>query len=224
MTVTLTATLSANDVRFGTLVELLVYGRVTGGVNLTAAQQNGIMQFVHDVLLDTPGVARVETITPLSGFATTRDAIQTPLGIAGDLGLTRVNGYTTAFDAGLSSALPLYRVTLRTVGAGTTDVAVQPAADAQSATSTPWGVKVGHTAANGDPAAASYPTALALSSTGPGDANGDGLVNATDLGLLENCLSGPDVPFAPACSAFDLELDDDVDLADVAHWSVLFGQ
>lgn len=48
-------------------------------------------------------------------------------------------------------------------------------------------MKLGHTASGGDPAGATYPGAIAATVTGggqPGDVDGDGDVDVTDLGLL----------------------------------------
>jgi len=51
----------------------------------------------------------------------------------------------------------------------------------------------------------------------PGDLNGDGFVNADDLGIFAGCLAGPEWTVAPECGAADLDGDSDVDLADFAR-------
>lgn len=52
--------------------------------------------------------------------------------------------------------------------------------------------------------------------TRPGDANGDGKVDLVDYKRLWECWMGPvKVPADPACGAFDLHRDGDVDLKDV---------
>jgi hypothetical protein len=55
------------------------------------------------------------------------------------------------------------------------------------------------------------------------DFNGDGLVNATDLGLLVDCLQGPSEQAAFECLCKDLDADGDVDLADFAQFQAAFG-
>lgn len=58
----------------------------------------------------------------------------------------------------------------------------------------------------------------------PGDYNGDGTVNAADLGLLFFCLRSPDTPYIPGhfCLAGDTDGDHDVDLADFAVIQVIY--
>lgn len=50
------------------------------------------------------------------------------------------------------------------------------------------------------------------------DLNADDVVDADDLTILVNCVSGPDVQVAAVCLVADLDLDLDVDLADFALW------
>lgn len=58
-----------------------------------------------------------------------------------------------------------------------------------------------------------------------GDANGDGHVDLDDFAVLPACVTGPDVHYGdPACEAFDLDLDGDVDLFDLAGFQRAFGQ
>lgn len=154
--------LPLTGVRVGDAISVTVRAQLTSGANLAAGAENGVQQFVHDVLLSAPGVLEVETIDALGAFTTTRALAQNLEGNDGDLGVSRVNGYTTSFTQGLAGAAALYRVTFRAIGAGSTQIAIQPAADAKFAASTPHGVKVGHTAVNGNPAGASQPAAIAV--------------------------------------------------------------
>ncbi len=56
-----------------------------------------------------------------------------------------------------------------------------------------------------------------------GDFDGDGLVGASDWLALPGCMTGPDVAAGGAClTAFDLDLDGDVDLHDVAIFALLY--
>jgi len=48
----------------------------------------------------------------------------------------------------------------------------------------------------------------------PGDANGDGDVDAEDLSAFVECLSGANVPRAGGCEGFNFDNDTDVDLDD----------
>jgi hypothetical protein len=56
-----------------------------------------------------------------------------------------------------------------------------------------------------------------------GDCNSDGVVDLYDYDDFEPCLSGPSggLPM-PACSCFDLDGDDDVDLSDAAQFQAEF--
>ena len=57
-----------------------------------------------------------------------------------------------------------------------------------------------------------------------GDADGNGHVNSDDFLALPDCVTGPNVAYAnPDCEAFDLDLDSDVDLADIAGFQEAFG-
>ena len=55
----------------------------------------------------------------------------------------------------------------------------------------------------------------------PGDLNGDGVSNATDLWIFENCLTGPAAAFNPGCAAADLTGDGSTDLDDLAALQAL---
>jgi fibronectin-binding autotransporter adhesin len=50
------------------------------------------------------------------------------------------------------------------------------------------------------------------------DIDGNGTVDAVDLGLLQACLLGPTVPIAVDCDASDLDSDNDVDQDDFGLW------
>lgn len=158
-------------------IEMLVSGEVTGGANLLLGQENGIQQLVHDLLLDTAGVLEVEAVEALGAFSTTRAAIQLPNGTF-DKGMLNINAYSLSFTQGLSGAVPLYKLTLKAIGAGSTGVFLGRANKPEFLATTPRGIKVGHTAVNGNPAVVAYPNAfgvVVLNQVGPSlDAYGTG--------------------------------------------------
>jgi len=198
----------------GDVVELTVRGQVAAGANTLPQQQNGIMQFVHDVTLSTAGVARVEAITALGAFAKTRAALESPQGLSGDLGLRRINGHTTSFTQGLAAAADLYRIRLRVFGAGTTTAALGPSNETGFALSTPHGLKVGRTASNGNPQTVTYPAPLTLTASGqllPGDTNCDGVVNFDDIDPFVVALGGQAAYDAayPGCVWLNADCDGD---------------
>ena len=60
------------------------------------------------------------------------------------------------------------------------------------------------------------------------DCNGDAAIDEADFAALSNCLSGPALsgdppPIATECRCADMDLDDDVDLEDVALFQAVFG-
>ncbi len=59
---------------------------------------------------------------------------------------------------------------------------------------------------------------------GDADLTDDGTVDEQDLAMLADCLAGPQVSAAPACLPADLDLDGDVDLADLYRYQWLFTQ
>ncbi len=183
----------------GDTVEVTVRAQVTAGANLTAGSENGVMQFVHDVTVNTGGVLRLAGVQALGTFSKTRASIESPQGVSGDLGVQRINGYTTSFTQGLSSAADLYKVTFTAVAAGSAQISVAAASEAKFAASTPRGVKIGHTRvispfSNGDPASASYPSAIAVTVTSGqiGDVNADTFVNLGDSPFFVDVLIGAD--------------------------------
>jgi hypothetical protein len=168
----------------GDIVEINVYAQVTAGANTTSGQQNGIMQYIQDIDINVPAILEVNSITPLGLFTATRASIQTLQGTNGDLGIELVNGYTTNFTQGLSSAVALYKVTLKAVGKGHAAVTVAPAAQAKFAASTPRGLKVGHTNSNGNPNSSNHPAAVNVTVVPAGDVSGDGLVDWRDVRVM----------------------------------------
>lgn len=59
----------------------------------------------------------------------------------------------------------------------------------------------------------------------PGDVDADGLIGPSDFMAFQNCLYGPGVgPVGAACTTFDFQCDDDVDLEDLADFQRLFGE
>lgn len=201
-TVTLSATVSSGNPLSALVacdtIELIVRAQVTGGANLTVDQENGIMQFVHDVVIGSGGIVRVESVEALGAFATTRSGIQALQGNEGDLGIKSVNGYSTSFTQGLGSTADLYRVTLVAQGIGSTSVSVAPASMAKFAASTPRGLKVGHTASNGNPASASYAAAtlnLTVTTELTPDVNNDSVVNMADVTDFVGAVLGTDLTY-----------------------------
>jgi len=184
--------------RVGDIVEITVKGQVTAGPNTTSGKENGIMQFVHDVEINLPGVVKVVSIEPLGSFSKTRASLESPQGTNGDLGVGLINGYTTSFTQGLTAPSALYRVTLEAIGEGSADVVILPATDSMFAASAPRGLKIGHTNSNGDPNSSIYPSAMSIVSIlPPGDINGDRIVNFKDFAILVNkWLQAPGSPSA----------------------------
>lgn len=217
----------------GDSFDLTLSAQVTGGANTGPGQQNGVMQFVNDVVIASGGIVRATQITPLGSFNSTRAALQTFAGNAGDAGARSINGYTTSFTHGLGSPGPLYRVTFAAIAQGSTSIAFQPASAVRLAASTPQGLKVGHTNNNGNPGAAAYPivgvTVIASQGCpGPGstgnncsaDITGNCIVDISDLTALLSAFGS--TPGNPNYTA-------DADIAapigiDISDLSALLGQ
>jgi len=210
----------------GDPVEVTVLGELTAGAITTAGQENGIMQFAHDLSISVAGVLQVTQVEPAAPFTATREGIQTLLGSGGDLGVALINGHTTSFAQGLGGPAPLYTVTLQALDPGDAAVSVKPTSADGFAAGTPDGLKVGHTDSRGNPAAASYPDAVSFSVTSaglPGDLDGDGDVDAADQAVFAGCLTGPGGgPVGAECAGADLDLDTDADLQDWAAFQLLF--
>jgi hypothetical protein len=216
--------------KVGDLVQITIRAQVTGGVNNTAGQQNGIMQYVMDLRISVADRLRVIEETSLAPFTSTR-AIQALLGTSpvGERGIGVLNGYTTSFTSGLAAPVALNRVTLQAIGLGSATVTLsQATSDPKFNVSTPHGLKVGHTSSYGNPASSSYPAPLAFIVTGSvrPDFDGDGHVTAGaggDLEHLIDCRSGAEIPQeAPACLDARLDSDEDVDLDDFAIFQRYF--
>lgn len=205
----------------GDIVEITVQGQITAGANTTGGHENGIMQFVHDVNIASGGIIKVVSVEPLGSFNTTRAAIQQKQGTDGDLGMDLINGYTTSFTQGVSGAAQLYRITLETVSAGSTNITIAPAASAKFASSTPGGAKIGHTDSNGTPAS-SVPASLIsiTSNTYPGDFDDDDDVDLADLSTLVDAWLESDDPPTPNWNP-DCDISNPADgLIDMADFSV----
>ncbi len=169
----------------GDVVEITVKGQVTTGANTTAGRENGIMQYIHDIDISTGDVIKAVSVEALGSFEKTRVAMELPLGSAGDLGMALINGYTTDFTGGLTAPAELYRVTLRAVGQGSTNVSISPASGGKFAASTPHGIKVGHTDSCGNPASSVYPSPAAVTVfAADGDIDGSDDVNFIDFAIL----------------------------------------
>ena len=169
----------------GDIVEITVKGQVTAGPNTTTGRENGIMQYVHDVVISTAGIIKVTSIEALGSFGKTRAPLEYKLGTNGDLGVEIINGYTTSFTQGLSGPNNLYRVTMQAIGQGGANVTIQPSQDAAFANSTPKGLKIGHTNYNGNPSSSNYPALLAVTvAFTAGDLDCDGDVDFRDFAIL----------------------------------------
>ncbi len=191
------------------IIEVTVSGQVTAGPNTTSGGENGIMQYVHDVVIDSPGIVKVISVEPLASFSTTRASLQALQGTNGDLGIDLVNGYTTSFIEGLTGPDMLYRVTLQVIGEGSTDISIWPAAAAKFAAGTPQGLKVGHTDSNGNPNLVVYPASLSITSVfREGDLNGDGDVDLEDFAVMgSQWKQTPGVPSADISTPADNFVD-----------------
>lgn len=205
-------------VAIGDLIRVTVSARVTAGAIYTEGEQNGVMQFVNDVALDNSGVLRIVEVSPTTPYVTTRADLLDPQGASGDLGVNRINSYTTDFSRGLNSTDDLYVVTLEASGLGSTTISVRAAFEPKFAASTPGGLKLGHTLANGNPAVVAYPEAIAVSVTGTGgvkgDLDGDTLVTMADVPLFVDVLLGND-PDPDHLSRADINCDGAANGADV---------
>jgi hypothetical protein len=200
----------------GDIIQVTVKGQVTTGANSTGGHENGIMQYINDLTINSAGVLRVTSIEALGSFSKTREAIETPQGAGGDLGLSFINGYTTSFTQGLAGASDLYRITLQATGEGSANITIQPAQYAAFADSTPKGVKIGHTNSNGNPASCGYPAPIAVTVVSPAaDFDGDGDVDLRDFAVFGNqwrqSPGNPSADIAPAggdgaVDLFDLDV------------------
>ena len=166
-------------------VEITVSGQVTTGPNTTSGQENGIMQYVHDIGINSPGIVKVVSVEPLGSFNKTRASLEALQGTDGDLGVQLVNGFATSFTEGLTGPDVLYRVTLQVIGEGSADVSVLPAVAAKFAASTPHGLKLGHTDSNGDPNSSVPPASLSITSVPlVADIDDDGDVDSVDFAIF----------------------------------------
>ncbi len=192
----------------GDRVDVTVSVQVTAGANLTAGQQNGVMQYVHDAIISSGNVLKYLSVQPLSSYQTTRGALAAEQGAGGELGVKQINGYTTSFSQGLAGPVAMYRLQFVAVAAGSANVSIAPAGMPKFAASTPRGLKLGHTAQNGDPGSANYPAPLAIgvTSTRAGDVNGDAAVNGFDAPVLARVIAGLDTTPAHVAAA-DLNCD-----------------
>ncbi len=221
----------ATELSVGQTVEITVLGQVTAGANSTSGQENGIMQYVHDLSISTGGVLRVADVSAAGAFSTTRAAIETPLGTDGDGGVASINGYATSFVQGIGSAAPLYTVTLEAIGEGSAQVSIAQASLEKFAASTPHGLKVGHTNNHGNPSGAVYPAALSFSVVSAqgctcGDIADPGLgepVNLTDFSAFSVCF-GLTVASNPECECADLDVNGIINLSDFSTLSTIFAQ
>lgn len=215
-----------NNLHVGDEVVLFLRGQVTSGANNNAGQTNGIMQFVHDVIISQAGILSVVSSAARSSFVVTRPSLVQPVGPDQSGGLNRIHGYTRDFSAGIGSAAELYEVRLRAVGLGAANIAVVASREPKFAASTPRGLKVGHTQQNGNPAGANYPPPLALAVTTvpeiPGDCDADSRITLADYGCFYDCFVGLEPGGSAACLPFDFHGDGNIDLRDFAGFQNVF--
>jgi hypothetical protein len=198
----------------GDTVEITVSGQVTAGANTTGGQENGIMQYVHDIEISEGDVLKVISVEPLGAFWKTRAELESKQGIDGDIGIELINGYSTDFSQGLTGASELYRVTLRAIGQGSANVSVTAASAEKFAAGTPRGIKVGHTNSNGNPISCSYPSAAAATVfAAPADVDGDDKVDFADFTILAS--QWLQTPGNPSADIAPVEGDDVVDWLDL---------
>ena len=197
----------------GDIVEVTVSAEVVVGVNTASGEENGIMQYVHDITINSPEVVKVVGIEALGSFSTTRTSLQLLQGTDGDLGINLVNGYTTSFTEGLAGATNIYRITLEAIGEGSADLTVYPASSSKFSASTSRGLKVGHTDSNGDPYFVSYPASLSITSTLSADFDGSGRVDMVDFAILGS--QWQQVPGDPNADIAPINCDGIVDFYDL---------
>jgi hypothetical protein len=215
-----------NNLYLGDEVVLTVRGQVMSGANNNAGQTNGIMQFVHDFVISQSGIFSVVGSGPRASYMVTRPSLIQPVGPDQSSGLHRIHGYTRDSSAGIGSATELYEVRLRAIGLGAANVSVIPSREPKFAASTPRGLKVGHTQQNGNPAAANYPSPLALAVTTvpeiPGDCDADRRITLADYGCFYDCFVGLEPGGTAACEPFDFHGDENIDLRDFAGFQNVF--
>lgn len=190
VTVTLTTSVTAPPGRTATSLEigdvatLTVLAHVSGGGNLTAEQENGVMQYIHDLAISTGGVLQVQSVTPVAPFADSRESLEVLQGNNGDRGVDRINGHTTSFTQGLGAPSAMYQVSLLAVDIFAVNVTIAPSDDAKFAATAPAGIIVGHTKACGQPATVVPPAPTAFCVNGLfGDVRlpRNGIVNLDDI-------------------------------------------
>jgi len=199
-------------------VEITVSGQVTAGPNTTSGEENGIMQYIHDVVISSPGIVKVISVEPLGAFSKTRASLETLQGTDGDLGMEFINGFTTSFTEGLTGPAELYRLTLQVIGEGSADISFSSASAAKFAASSPHGLKVGHTESNGDPNLVVYPASLAITSVPlSADIDGDGDVDHEDFTILALAwrTEPGDDNWNPGCD-ISIPADNFIDMLDLA--------
>lgn len=171
--VTLTASASSNCGRplnglfLNDIIEVTVRGQVTSGANTSPGEENGIQQFLNDVVFSNSNVLEVVDFEALGNFVETRASLMGPA-VPG--GASDILGYSTSASEGLAGPADLYVVRLRAVGAGTSSINWQPAFRSEFAATAPAGIKVAHTADHGNPSGVILPNFLSLTvlgTTGP---------------------------------------------------------
>lgn len=203
VTVTITATGAngcgrpLNALLIGDTFTITVAAQLTAGANNLAGEQNGVMQYAHDVAISSAGVVQYQSVQPLGVFNTTRPSLQAPQGVSGGLGVKLVNGYSINPAQGVTSAASMYRLTFKTIAPGSVNIGIAAATEPKFAASTPRGVKIGHTRTTspvsiGDPGSTVYPEAIAVTvGAGQiGDINGDAAISTADIAPFVGVLLG----------------------------------
>jgi hypothetical protein len=87
------------------------------------------------------------------------------------------------------------------------------------------GQATARTVAGVHPAAMLINVSAIAANPGFGDYNDDGVVDASDYAQWPGCMTGPgNASYPTGCEAFDLEIDNDVDLKDTRQLQASFGQ
>ncbi len=214
--------------REGDLVDLNVTVAVESGANVNAGEENGVMQVMHDLLVNASDVLTIEEIEFEAPFVVARDELVELTNEDESRSANRINAYTTAFDSGLAGPASVYRVTLRANAIGTADLLLSATTDERLSLAIPHGVKIGHTAtfgdafSLGDPETTNYPDAIAVSVTEAlGNCTGTPAIGLGDFGCFAVCTSMPESGDTD-CTLFDFDGNEEVNILDFAEFQRRF--
>ncbi len=213
------------EIVMGEIVEVVVSAQIMSGGNVQVDEENGVMQFTHDVIVEPVGILELHDVQAVEPYTITRPGIITCAGTNGVYSIGSVNGYTTSFVEGLAGPAGLYLVRLQTVGFGNATVEVRPAAQTGLAVAAPGGIKIGHCSNNGNPGNVVYSESISVGVFSVADIDRDGDADEDDYAMFADCFAGPgDESLGSGCDAADLDDDLDVDLADFAIFSGAYGR